>query len=1314
MLQTHRITTNVGEDQRIVVELNQTYDLIELLSLRFTQKDIYSSVCSDYGVVCGRVTTNNGLAVPNARVSIFVPLSETDELDPVISVLYPFKTIDDKNENDVRYNLLPSRKQHSGHEPVGTFPDQVDILTREEILEIYEKYYKYTVKTNSSGDFMIWGVPLGEQTLHIDIDLSDIGCFSLRPNDFIRKGVGLSEFKTTYEFKSSNDLDSLPQIVSFNKSITVTPFWGEKDLCEIGITRVDYDLSESGIFIEPKAFFIGSVYTDTSKKIIDRYCNPSNAMGRKCGLTTGPAKIEVIRFTNKFDENNKPILEFYEINEDIEDDGSFMFPLPMNLDYLYTNEFGENIITNDSKRGVPTTAAYRFRITMLGENTKKRSIGSYLIPNIREYSANETEIDKSYSFSTNWDDYPTGATNDNVIFYNEEGSYYPKDYFYRLSYNKVYTLSSFMGSYFSPAGVGRSTHLGLKEISPKEEDDCENNIVTPPINFGVSKLNFSILIAIITTIFERIILNTFIGIIQVFLVFFQNLYEWRIDVLRIIKDYYPFNSTKNKSKLPVVIDLDTKIIEPLQRFGTVTLGVVNYPECEKCNDVDEEDDDYEYTSQPEPTERYQMVLSGLVFPDIKYVNNPGYSGDGDVIPDLQPQYNKLYLTVPNGKYPQPTYNSNYGVTIQDVYENPNRFIVRIDGLVTIEVNRFTYYFNNLPYFYIENSVFNINDPINTNAVTVEFFDTNAIIEEIPENEAITIATLNLPSGCSQYKTAHDESIVYKTYCVNTDTNYDDLDLIVDLYSGFKCPSGMIPMGQVLKNNNDDGNPCKSCITKSGYSEFRDGFFRIIPALSISDIAINRKAINEYARRTLVGKLFCEGVVNYGFIDNWLSGSLYFFPFKAKIRWDDEKILDLNFRRTKYCKNLVYYKVSEKRFYYRSASYNNEFFAKSSIDSLFLNANLRYVQSDTLGYPTTIVDLGVKDEFINQICVDKNLDVNCSVSKTIGSSSYQEFKEMLGLYINYKMDVLGKDGKIESFFKNGGFNDKIPNKIKNQIFNGDILQLISINNEAGIDEFDLENTKYSIYNPTILDPENDVNFFKAEDGSLNGPFPIKLELDEEDGFNLRSCLNVPGNLTESSQTVPFYLWDKKGAGFGLGVNQSWDYQNGLVSQNLQGMTMNYSYSGDSQYILYPMSKTYSGMTISNPNNLNVLNGSDFDYEHLNLNEFGQHTTVIDNTHLLFNSQDEGFTFLYVTNGNETLSGATEGILYVRTGETGNWATINWDYTLNYLIKPTNRNYEGNKQILSTPFLYYFGIRPGKTAIDKLIKAFGPRDAFSKIE
>ena len=66
-----RIPVSSG-DKLINVELKNDIDLLEILSLKFTQTDVYSSgLCSDYGVVCGRISANNGLGIPNAKVSIF-------------------------------------------------------------------------------------------------------------------------------------------------------------------------------------------------------------------------------------------------------------------------------------------------------------------------------------------------------------------------------------------------------------------------------------------------------------------------------------------------------------------------------------------------------------------------------------------------------------------------------------------------------------------------------------------------------------------------------------------------------------------------------------------------------------------------------------------------------------------------------------------------------------------------------------------------------------------------------------------------------------------------------------------------------------------------------------------------------------------------------------------------------------------------------------------------------------------------------------------------------------------------------------------
>ena len=71
----------------------------------------------------------------------------------------------------------------------------------------------------------------------------------------------------------------------------------------------------------------------------------------------------------------------------IDENGAWMTEIPMNLDYVYTNEFGEQIISSDSTVGVPTKAKYRFKIKWnqspsLSEETRR---GYFLVPNVKEW-----------------------------------------------------------------------------------------------------------------------------------------------------------------------------------------------------------------------------------------------------------------------------------------------------------------------------------------------------------------------------------------------------------------------------------------------------------------------------------------------------------------------------------------------------------------------------------------------------------------------------------------------------------------------------------------------------------------------------------------------------------------------------------------------------------------------------------------------------------------------------------------------------------------------------------------------------------------
>ena len=248
MSKSYKIRTTTGQENngyvKVNVDLNQNYDHLEILSLKISQRDDYRSFCSEYGVVAGRVIVNSGFGVPNVKVSIFVPVVDSDLENPVISAIYPYTDPfpDKKNQNGIRYNVLPKNQQTFDHTPVGTLPKKREVLDDNTVLEIYEKYYKYTTTTNDSGDYILFGVPVGDHFLHYDMDISDIGFISVRPYELIDEN-GYSEdlFKDRFKYKSSNNLDSLPQIFSENIPITVEPYWCDSLSVgsPLGINRFD-------------------------------------------------------------------------------------------------------------------------------------------------------------------------------------------------------------------------------------------------------------------------------------------------------------------------------------------------------------------------------------------------------------------------------------------------------------------------------------------------------------------------------------------------------------------------------------------------------------------------------------------------------------------------------------------------------------------------------------------------------------------------------------------------------------------------------------------------------------------------------------------------------------------------------------------------------------------------------------------------------------------------------------------------------------------------------------------------------------------
>jgi hypothetical protein len=167
--------------------------------------------------------------------------------------------------------------------------------------------------------------------------------------------------------------------------------------------------------------------------------------------------------------------------------------VPMNLDYVTTNEFGETIFSKDPSIGIPTKGKYRFKIKYAQPanfETNEIRRGYFLVPNIKEYGWTNSTSDPYYSVNV------LGTPYKQVL-----GSYYfgldwsgytnpqeaieCKDTFYEFQYNKVYTVAGLIDQY--KKGTNRSKFIGIKEIT---DPSCASENNRFPATDGVRNFDF--------------------------------------------------------------------------------------------------------------------------------------------------------------------------------------------------------------------------------------------------------------------------------------------------------------------------------------------------------------------------------------------------------------------------------------------------------------------------------------------------------------------------------------------------------------------------------------------------------------------------------------------------------------------------------------------------------------------------------------------------------------------------------------------------------------------------------------------------------
>ena len=519
---TFRIRTDIGEklsSDYITLDANlvQDYDTFDILSVKINSVDTYKLHNANYGVVVGRVLANNGFGIPNAKLSIFIAADSDD--GEKLRELYPFSSTVSSDRKGVRYNLLPNEKVTDCHQVVGTFPNKRYALDNDVVLEVFDKYYKYTTRTNNAGDYLIMGVPVGAHTLHMDLDLSDCGILSQKPRDFVYKGYTIEQFENPNMFKEGTAYSNLSQIFRQDQVVNVQPFWGNSSLGDkIGITRADIDVAFK---FEPTCVFIGSVISDNSSQGISKKCIPTVNMGNMEELTTGEGTIEMIRKTPG------GAIEEFQVKgtQLIDGNGVWCYQIPMNLDYMMTDEYGNMVPTDDPEKGIPTRTKVRFRVSMQDneENVDNYFRAKVLVPH------NPQNLDKGQHEEYDY----------------EFGSLTREDSFRDLFWNNVYSVKSYIPR-FQKRKIG-----GWKEKKFTGIKNCNFYGSNNPMPYNNIRIKlpfmFTVMCALIKVfIFIVSIINSITSMLGNFLCDLGDTYIgfhiWKWDV-----GFYPFKNLYKQS-----------------------------------------------------------------------------------------------------------------------------------------------------------------------------------------------------------------------------------------------------------------------------------------------------------------------------------------------------------------------------------------------------------------------------------------------------------------------------------------------------------------------------------------------------------------------------------------------------------------------------------------------------------------------------------------------------------------------------------------------------------------------------------------------
>jgi len=330
-------------------------------------------------------------------------------------------------------------------------------------------------------------------------------------------------------------------------------------------------------------------------------------------------------------------------------------------------------------------------------------------------------------------------------------------------------------------------------------------------------------------------------------------------------------------------------------------------------------------------------------------------------------------------------------------------------------------------------------------------------------------------------------------------------------SSFSCLS-MVPLGAYTQTAGSEmtlkpkTDPVYYTDGDENYPIINGGCYIMVA----KDLAIGAdlKAFAEWKSRFLMGFAICRNVFGMTFTNNWINGVLYMPGFQNDKIYPGIEVTNPTYV---YCNEKIVFKEENNSFFYRSSPFNGVTFVGMENTQVADNLGNQYF----LGNPTTIVDLGPKDNIIKNVCAQP--EFQGYVLDRLKATSFQGVSDLIQYFI---VSRLTNASFLERILSLGDSSISELFSRPAQKIDGDFAQLNSINNEIGVVPFSPESySQDNLFYGATPKPVVGV-FFSSDTVTRDYVSPgreIFVDTSTKFGYN---------TFGHKTQQVPMYRWEIK--------------------------------------------------------------------------------------------------------------------------------------------------------------------------------------------